>query len=125
MAGRFSHRDPLTERVARTVRDTVLDPHAYSEGKTEPQLVDVVRSFPHAARVKRASAWQNVNTLHLHRVDTARAAATFAPAPAEACTDVGAESAFGDTPGSARATRRFWGGLALLVAVGFTWWMLS
>lgn len=43
-----------------------------------------------------------------------------APAPAEACTELGAhdeerdESPFGDTPGSARATRRFWLGCAAI-----------
>lgn len=52
-----NHRDPLTLRFARTVRDTVADPWAYSEGAAEPQFVDVTRSFPHAARV-RAAAWR-------------------------------------------------------------------
>lgn len=51
-----NRRDPLTQRVARSVRETVCDPWDYSEGPREPQLVDVTRSFPHAARERAALA---------------------------------------------------------------------
>lgn len=38
-AYRPDHRDPLTMRSARQVRDTISDPWAYSEGPSEPQYI--------------------------------------------------------------------------------------
>jgi len=100
------HRDPLTLRYARTVRETTHDPYDYSEGRDEPQLVDVTKSFPQAARMRRAfgrGCYGNCNQ--------GRSACTMpgvcgrplvrmaqgdfkdtVPAPAEACTDVGHHS---------------------------------
>jgi len=91
------HRDPLTLRVARTLRETVRDPYAWGEGQTEPQLLDVAKSMPHAARLRRAGCYGNCRqgrsacTMPGVCVRGARDAAqrATAPAPAEACTDVG------------------------------------
>lgn len=41
MSYRPDRRDPLTERTARQVRDTIADPWAYSEGSSEPQYLVV------------------------------------------------------------------------------------
>lgn len=108
-------RDPLTVRYARTVRETTRDPYDYSEGATEPQLVDVAKSFPHAARMRRAfglgnGCYGNCNqgrrpctmpgVCGRGRIAPHALAAMadgnehdtmpgFPPAPAEACTDVG------------------------------------
>lgn len=37
---RPDRRDPLTQRFARSIAETRDDPYAYSEGTSEPTLVD-------------------------------------------------------------------------------------
>ena len=39
-AYRPDRRDPLTQRFARSIAETRDDPYAYSEGTSEPTLVD-------------------------------------------------------------------------------------
>jgi hypothetical protein len=34
-------RDPITQRFRRSILETVADPYAYSEGKREPEFVNV------------------------------------------------------------------------------------
>jgi hypothetical protein len=38
-AYRHNRRDELTQRIARSVRDTITDPYDYSEGPAEPQYI--------------------------------------------------------------------------------------
>jgi hypothetical protein len=45
---RPNRRDPLTQRFARSVSDTITDPYAYSEGPAEPQRVIVDDESDHA-----------------------------------------------------------------------------
>lgn len=54
-------RDPITQRTARTLRETLRDPYAYAEGPAEQQLLDVARSFTHAARVRRAGGGRRID----------------------------------------------------------------
>lgn len=44
------HRDPLTQRTARTVRETLKDCYDWWEGPREPQHV-IGHSFPGSRRV--------------------------------------------------------------------------
>jgi hypothetical protein len=82
-------RDPLTQRYARSLRETVRDPYAYSEGTAEPQWLDVARSFPHAARVRRAAArWRSSG--RMPPGDDFTPTMPAVPFPAEACTELGA-----------------------------------
>ena len=39
MTYRPNPRDPLTARVARSARETIVDPYAYAEGPAEPQYI--------------------------------------------------------------------------------------
>lgn len=100
--------------------------------------VDTVKSFPHAARVKRAaSRLRQRGSLHPQHVNT-----RHIPDPAPALTDreidqlhkraradepwepdgYPRESPFGDTPGDARATRRLLA--TFIVAAAIVTWMV-
>jgi hypothetical protein len=52
-----NHRDPLTLRYARTVRDTLRDPYAYSEGAQEPEYVLVASEHVHGRWLNRIECW--------------------------------------------------------------------